>query len=385
MTKLADLGNSFAWTWSQSMGGGRAFGWALAVSANGIYLAGDFNQTATFGTRTVTARGFSDVYVAKLSDASGTCTWVTSAGGATTEQAAGVAVSGNNVYLVGKYDSYDFRAGALTLPPSSNQNTDAFLAKLTDAGTTASWTWVLQAGGTSNEAASGVAVGSGGQVYVSGTTNRGGVVLNPVTTFGSLAPLQNAGESDGFVAQATDAGTTGAWTWAKSSGGALADDLSAVATTGTGVYVVGRLASVQATYGTALNSPLLTSDQITIMVGALSLGGTWQAVQSADAGGTSSYNDVVALPSNDAFVTGVFTGRLRMGSTTLVSQGGSDIFVARWDGQLQQWAWAISAGGPGNDVAQKLVQGADGGLYVGGYTNASAQLWHHHVARSGYG
>ena len=374
VTKLADLGNSFTWTWSQSMGGGRAYGWALAVSANGIYLAGDFNQTATFGTRTVTARGFSDVYVAKLSDATGTCTWVTSAGGVTTEQATGVAVSGNNIYLVGKYDSYDFRAGALTLPPSSNQHTDAFLAKLTDAGTTVSWTWLLQVGGTSNEAASGVALGSSGQVYVSGTTNQNGSVLNPVTTFGSLPPLQNTGESDGFVAQATDAGATGAWTWARSSGGTLADNLSAVATTSTGVYVVGRLASVQSTYGTALNSPLLTGGQITMMVGALSLGGTWQVVQSADPGGTSTYNDVVALPSNDALVTGIFTGRLRMGSITLASRGGSDIFVARWDGQRQQWAWAISAGGPGNDLAQKLVQGADGGLYVGGNTSAGASF-----------
>ena len=77
----------------------------VAVDSLGsVYLAGGFGGTAQFGSRQVTSRGKSDIFVAKIS-ALGDVTWVKSAGARENDQATGISVSanGDRIYTVGVF------------------------------------------------------------------------------------------------------------------------------------------------------------------------------------------------------------------------------------------------------------------------------------------
>lgn len=70
----------------------------------------------------------------------------------------------------------------------------------------------------------------------------------------------------------------------------------------------------------------------------------------------------VAMPDGGAAVVGLFSGALEVG-TTLRSQGGFDVFVARLDaaGEVR---WATSYGGAGDDLPDGLARDDRGALYV---------------------
>ena len=93
-------------------------------------------------------------------------------------------------------------------------------------------------GGTGEDLCTGVAV-SGTSVYVAG------YFTNAAIDFGNIT-LLNAGNRDGFVAKLTDAGSSGSFTWAQQVGGVGFDQVSAVAASGTSVYVAGEFESLVA-------------------------------------------------------------------------------------------------------------------------------------------
>ncbi|MGI4742848.1 MAG: hypothetical protein ACRYG7_47430 [Janthinobacterium lividum] len=67
----------------------------------------------------------------------------------------------------------------------------------------------------------------------------------------------------------------------------------------------------------------------------------------------------------NSYVTGRFRGKVSFGTTQLVSQGRSDLFVAKLTAQ-GAWAWAKSAGGEEIDRATAIVADTRGNLYVAG-------------------
>ncbi|MBF9222812.1 T9SS type A sorting domain-containing protein [Hymenobacter ruricola] len=368
IAKLTDGGSSVAWNWVQNIpNGGLTSAGGLGVSSGGVYLTGTYTGTASFGTRNLVPVGATDVYVAKLNDANGAWTWAYSGGGALNDNSTALAVTGNTVYIAGDYNSYNFRLGtAVSLPAISSAGADVFVAKLTDAGTTATWNWANRTVGNGSDKANGLAIGAAGTVYL------GGTIQGTSLAFSGLPTLANTGTNtaDGFVAQLTDAGASSAWAWAQASGGTDEDNLNSIAANATTVFVTGVLFSATATFGSALNSPLQTGGQNTLVMGALSPTGTWLAVQSVNPGGAYWPGAVASLPSDDAYVTGRFSGRVDFGSTRLVSRGRYDVFVARWDARRGTWAWAIGAGGPDSDSGSGIALGPDGvlvsGLVTGG-------------------
>ncbi|MCA8830795.1 T9SS type A sorting domain-containing protein [Hymenobacter pini] len=72
--------------------------------------------------------------------------------------------------------------------------------------------------------------------------------------------------------------------------------------------------------------------------------------------------------NGNTYVTGSFRGTLTLGPSTLTSVTSSDdIFVAKLapDGS---YAWAVQAGGPGDDVSMAIARDASGRLYITGHT-----------------
>jgi hypothetical protein len=246
VAKLTDAGSTGSFAWVQRAGGmGNDLATALVVSGPSVYVAGGCRgSVADFGSTTLTNAGGSDVFVAKLTDAgpTGSFVWAQQGGGTSDEVAVALAVSGTSVYVAGDFYGSASSFGAVILTSSAGGN-DVFVAKLTDAGPTGGFVWAQRAGGSGIEQTYALAV-SGRSVYVAGG------FVSATAGFGAIT-LTNAGNSgDGFVAKLTDAGPTGSFAWAQRAGGMGHDQATALAVSGTSVYVAGGFYSPTADFGT---------------------------------------------------------------------------------------------------------------------------------------
>ncbi|WP_375437501.1 hypothetical protein [uncultured Hymenobacter sp.] len=260
VAKLTDAGSTASFTWAQQAGGtSNDLVKGMTVSGTSIYLIGDFRSaTADFGPSALTNAdpNFDDQFVAKLTDAGNSASflWAYRAGSSGVDHALGLAVSGPTVYLVGLI-TRTASFGSITLPnPSNNVSFDMYVAKLTDAGNTASFTWAQRVGGTSDEIAYGVAV-NGTSVYVVG------LFYGSTVNFGN-ATLANANgglgfNPDLFITKLTDNGTSASFVWAQRAGGTSYDVASKIIVKGTSLYVAGTFQSASADFGSSL---LINSD-----------------------------------------------------------------------------------------------------------------------------
>jgi hypothetical protein len=104
--------------------------------------------------------------------------------------------------ITGITDSMNFPVTAGALRTVSAGSSDAFVVKLNNAGSAATYATFL--GGNGVDAGLGVAVDSTGNAYVNGLTDS----LNFPTTVGSLQPANAGGESDAFVTKLNAAGSS---------------------------------------------------------------------------------------------------------------------------------------------------------------------------------
>lgn len=87
--------------------------------------------------------------------------------------------------------------------------------------------------------------------------------------------------------------------------------------------------------------------------------------------GTDYVRAVATLADGSTIVGGSFSNSMTLGSQTLVSAGGEDVFLARvrMDGTI---AWAVRGGGTGLDRGFGITHGAPGTVVYAGYFTGSA-------------
>jgi hypothetical protein len=92
---------------------------------------------------------------------------------------------------------------------------------------------------------------------------------------------------------------------------------------------------------------------------------SWQWARAVEnAGGTNV--QVVLDGMGNAIVAGNFSGTLTLGSFTLTSNGGTDVFVARLS-PGGTWTQVVSAGGAGSDAAYGLAVDGVGNVTIAGF------------------
>lgn len=106
---------------------------------------------------------------------------------------------------------------------------------------------------------------------------------------------------------------------------------------------------------------------------AYAAGPSW--VQAIRAGGSGSDlgNAVKADQSGNQYVTGSFSASAQFGSQTLSSQGGADIFLAKY-GSGGKLLWVVQAGGSGDDIGFDVAVGGAGNVYVTGKITDTASF-----------
>lgn len=355
---------------------------ATATDANGnVYIAGSFIGTITLGSVTLTSSsgyylGYlsypPDGFVAKWVPASGTFAWVKRM----TNDAfyptgyfdyrlriERLVVSGTSVYLCGSHTDRFKMDGTPYLGLALGRGTtDGFVAKLTDAGTSASWVWAAENGGIGQDAALGLAV-EGANVYVSGYFQTPGV-------FGNVL-VNNVGADDAFVYKLIDQGSTYSRGWVYSLGSLGYDRVSQVLASGNTLYLTGYFYNSMSLG----SSTLVSAGGFDGFVAKLTDAGSTASLGWAQAmGGTGT--DMVtdaALSGNSLYLAGSFATTMQLGGTTLTSAGGTDGFVAKLTdmGSTSSFAWAYGLGGPQTDAAQCIVtQGSK--VYVAGQFGGGA-------------
>jgi hypothetical protein len=347
--------NNPLWQWAKSAGGtSQDEGLDIAVDKYGnTYITGYFDSTALFGSTVLTSQGEYDVFVGKLNN-DGEWQWVKSAGGTELDLGVGIAVDTNcNVYITGFFEG-SATFGNITL--FSQGSDDVFVAKLNNDG---EWQWAKSAGATGfyDTIGFGVATDRNGNCYITG-------FFEDMVTFGSIV-LTSLGSEDMFIAKLD---TNGEWQWAKNGGGTQADGGMSIAVDTTGnAYISGFF------IGTAIfgDDTLIGQGGLDVFVTKINTYGEWQWAVGAL---TDLFQEIphppdVAVDGNgNVYITGNFKGTAIFGSTSFVSQGYSDIFIAKLNTN-GEWQWAKSAGGIYYDSGQGIGVDGTGNTYVTGYFN----------------
>ena len=367
-----------AFVWAQRAGGPQPdVLTGLAVAGTGVYLTGTFGGTADFGPSGLTSAGGQDIFVAKLTDAgsSSSFTWAQRAGGAGYETASALAVNGASVYVAGQVLNVPAAFGSFTI--ASAGLSDLYVAKLTDAGSSAAFTWVQRAGGAYNAGASALAV-SGQSVYVAGGFN-GGSPSGSSMLFGTISLTTLTSYGAGFVAKITDAGASGSFTWVQKADG-LETAIGGLAVSGASVYAAGYF-----NYGVQLGDIHLTSagDYDTFVAKLTDAGASGSYVWAQRAGGSfSTEASSVAAVGGAVYVSGAYTGSPAFGGTVLTNASGpqvptyprfADVFAAKLidNGPSGSFAWAKGAGGALDDGARGIAASGPY-VYVGGFVTPAA-------------
>jgi hypothetical protein len=306
VTKLNASGGSIVY--STYLGGsGSDYAMAIALGADGsTYVAGstDSSNFPIASALQPTLKG-TDGFISKLSPAGTALAFSTYIGGTDFDSIHGIALDASgNVYVTGWTQSLDFPT-KWAEQPYSGGGSDAFMAKIGSAGSSLLYGSYL--GGSGNDMAYDIAVGSASYVYIGGRTRALAGASNNFPVRNAAQPVSGGG-GDGFVSLFDSTRTNGSLVFSTYLGGSGDEEVKELALFSAG--------SVFAT------------------------------------GFTSSTNFPVAS------------------AVQASSGGGIDAFVSRYAGSGAM-LWSTYLGGAGDDYGYAIATYGSGNIYVAGHTTST--------------
>ena len=195
--------------------------------------------------------------------------------------------------------------------------------------------WLKSITGSPKVLGGGIALDSQGSILITGAFRR-------TISFGSMT-LTAQQNYDTFVAKLDH---TGKWLWAKHVGYSNARFI--VGTAGITLDAKDNILLTGMFHGTANFGNISLASKggtkiANLFVAKLDPSGKWLWAKRAGSIEGGSGRGITVDTKNNVLVTGFFTGRTDFGSTTLVSKGGSNLFVAKLD-PSGKWLWAKRAG-----------------------------------------
>ena len=285
-------------------------------------------------------------------------TWAKRGGGTGRDQGYALSTDASgNVYVTGEFTGTGTFAPNVSL--TSAGNVDFFLVKYDSAGNSL---WGKKGGGTLTDRGYGVVVGSDGCPVVTGH-------YYGTSTFDSVT-VTSSGNLDAFTAKYS---ADGKLLWFKEGKSVSQTSSRSIALDNQGNYVVvgyfGTTGNLTATFD---NVTLTAVGQRDIYIVKYNKDGVIQWGVSAGGNAASEEaKDVACDAAGNIYVTGTFKDTAYFGSTTLIGQGGADIFVAKYSpsGTL---VWVKGAGGIKEDEGSAIALDGSGNVYVGGRIDSAA-------------
>jgi len=287
----------------------------------------------------------------------------------------GVAVDGaGNTYAIGTFSGTAiFGVGeANETVLTSAAGFDIFVTKY---GRDGSLLWARRAGsgtGFLDDFGSGIAVDRAGNSYVtgyfSGTATFGAGEVNETV-------LTSANTAEFFVARYD---SDGSLTWVKQAFGSTDDYGVDIAVDGSGNCFVTGFFYGTATFGAgeASETVLTSAGTGDIFIAMYDRDGSLLWARHAGGTGVPAGDGIAVDGAGSCYVTGTFLGTATFGfgeanETVLSSNGGGDIFVAKYD-RSGGLLWATKAGGAGLDGSRGIAVDGAGNSYATGYFSGDA-------------
>lgn len=374
---------------------------AVAVdTASNVYIAGitDSTNFPTVSARYPALKGTAaDVFISKINNGGNTLLYSTYLGGTGTDYPVGIAVDqGFNILVAGNTTSSDFPTGgtntAFQGAPLST-NTHVFFSELDSTGQTLVYSTYLSGNGA--DTASGLAVDSVGNGYVTGVTSSTESATGFPSTLGAYQPNNKTVGGKQFFLTKVSPSLKGAASIPYSTyfGGSTTTDVTNEAVGG-GV-AVDPSSNVYITGGTTFSPPdmpILNASQgslkggIDVFVAKINpaaVSGT-QLLYATYFGGSG--DDIaygIAADGTSAYITGSTTSTDLPTAGTGVYQagngGGTDAFMAKITNPVTTGGTTSSAtlayvtyiGGMGTDVGYGIVVDKNQGARIAGWTNST--------------
>ena len=247
--------------WYRQFGGSEHdYGTSISVDNVGnVYVTGQFQGTADFGSFNLISTGGMDIFIAKI-DSDGNWLWVKHTGSNSDDYGRSISVDNvGNVYVTG---SFAGTASFGTTTLSSSGSNDIFIAKMDSEG---NWLWAEGAGGSSTDVGYSISVDNDGDVYVTG-------YFEGTADFGNIS-LSTEGAQDIFVAKIDSSGN---WVWAERAGGQTNDYSQSISVTNNGVYITGNFSTLADFGPYTLSSNDIGTNQRDIFIAKLDKNGNWR-------------------------------------------------------------------------------------------------------------
>jgi hypothetical protein len=328
------------------------------LASNGDFVAtGDASGTSVNlgGPDIAIPAGFPSAWLARYNNR-GQLKWGKVFIGNNTSNGNGVAFDATgNVYFAGTFLGGNSRGRSVL---TSNGGADLLLGKFDAQG---NLIWGNHFGGTGDEVpGTELAVDAAGNMFLSGiywaATNLGG---------GSRGIV---GAPDFFIAKYSGAGN---WVWDIEAGSADDDRGYGIALDGSGnVYACGTFSNTISLSG----QPLVSAGGSDAWLAKYSNDGIIQWSQRRGGTGDEYCTTVAADASGNVVLTGGFHNSASFGGSTLVSAGGYDMFLAKYNTSgVHQWS--AKYGGTGDELGLALAVDSSGKIVLGGvFSSASVDM-----------
>ncbi|MBD2704566.1 SBBP repeat-containing protein [Spirosoma sp. BT702] len=372
ISKLDASGN---FLWAKRIGGtGEDQGKAIAADRFGnVHITGHFVGTVDFdpgtGTTNFNSAGYDDIFISKL-DGSGNLIWARQIGGSLEDNGLSIDVDvAGNVYTTGRFAStVDFNPALSVANLTSAGVSDIFVSKLDASG---QYVWAKRMGGPSGDVGRSLALGSNGEILLTGHFNETADFDPGPGTFN----LNSAGNSDIFISKLDASGNL---VWAKRTGGSDFDfGISLVYRSGY-IFTVGQFEGTMDADPYILGLFNLTSlGEDDIVLSKLDESGN--LIWAKRFGGTGfDYGSSVAIDGlGEVYLAGYFENTVDFdpgaGVTNLTSAGLRDIFVVKLDAP-GNFIWARRMGGTSHDECFSMVVDALGTAFLTGQFAATSDF-----------
>ena len=433
--------------WAQSAGGftDEYLAGHVVLDDNRVVVAGSFTSTAQFGEDGIEAEGMlgdTDMFIA-IMNSSGN--WTSVSGFGSSNGADGIDAitlhSSGDLIIVGHFClgtagqpcEMNFTNSFFLNKSDDGGEGDAFVGRFALAGNTISPIWIrtvsnindlsgfdvevspnggitagifhkgfLEIGDEIMPGSEGTSIAilhydeNGGLLWTNGVSSQEGIesfggmcyssdgYLHITGTYiGSVMFVERhfaEGEADIFAAQLDGDGN---FTWTAFAGGEGEDWANDCAIDSMGMmHIVGQIEDT-ADFG-FLN---VTSNGWRDMFHAsIDSNGAWNDVINAGGGGWENLESLVIDSKDNLIVTGTYTSTFTLGIDELTDRDSNgdkrDVFVAQIDNS-NQWVWAVSTGGSGDDVARSIQFGEDESPIIGLIFQNTAQMGNFSISSAG--
>lgn len=360
--------NAQQWNWANVTAGGSSVDRNIILTkgnSGDFIITGEFEQTKTFGTYTLTAVGNQDVFVAKY-DQAGTCLWAIQGGGNfSINDATGISTDNSgNIYIGGNF-SNQIVFGGFTLNLGNNVSS-SFIAKFDQAGNCQFLNPIYSKGGSVLRHLEKDGLGN---FVITGSTNDS-------TYFGTLGIKTAASLSVEIYVAKFDA--TGNFIWVKTAGGNGYDVGYKLSSDVTGNIYLGGYFEQTATFGT---NSAISFGNADMFVTKYDSNGANKWVKNAGATGIDKTYGL----SNDAFgntyatgyyyptPVGMSTSPAHFGPFLLADNGAGNMFICKFD-SVGNFVWANKGGGTQHDEGYDISTDVNGNSYVTGVFEGTANF-----------